>query len=265
MLKKGDLGFGVYKITDESILVNALETALKTGYTHIDTAAFYQNEKYIGDYLKTYPKKEDITVTTKIWVSDLSADKIEKAFERSYKFLDGKIDILLIHWPHPEKYLEAYEYLQSILEKKLVKKIGVSNFEIEHLENLKKHGLITPYLNQIELHPKLAQKDLRAYHKENGILTQAWSPIGKARYFDDEILIEIAKRNNMTVSQVILCWHIQNDIYAIPKSQTPSRIIENYNSKKFTLSKEDIEKINSLDCNLRLGKHPNKFPYEEYK
>ncbi|MBF0714318.1 aldo/keto reductase [Gemella sp. GH3] len=186
-----------------------------------------------------------------------------KSFENSYEKLDGKIDMLLIHWPHPDKYLEGYRALEKLKEEKVVREIGVANFEIKHLEHLKNNANIKPFLNQIEAHPKFAQNELRRYLEKEGILLQSWSPTARGVYNDDEIVKQIAKKHNVTATQVLLNWHITRGYHPIPKSATPKHILENIQSTKFNLSEDDIIKLNSLDSGLRLGYHPELFPYEK--
>lgn len=255
------MGFGVYKLTDERKMYEALTTAIDTGYKLIDTATFYKNEQFIGDFLRYHPKKDDVVVTTKVWTDDMSYDKTLESFEKSYNKLKGKIDIILLHWPHPDKFLDGYRALERLYNEKAVKQIGVSNFMIHHLEKLKNNSNIKPFLNQIELHPKFSQIELRDYHKKEEIITQSWAPIAKARYLDNETLVKIAEKYGVSTSNVILKWHIENGIHPIPKSETPSRIIDNFNSQKLLLSEEDIKLIDKLNENMRMGKHPDEFPY----
>ncbi|WP_156299591.1 aldo/keto reductase [Streptobacillus canis] len=258
----GKLGFGVYKLTDEEKMRVALQTAVEAGYRLIDTATFYKNEKFIGDFLKTCKLKDELIITTKVWPSDMSYDDTLRSFEKSHKLLDGKVDILLTHWPHPEKFIESYKAMERLKNEGAVKEIGVCNFKIHHLEKLKANCSIKPFFNQVELHPKFSQPELREYLKKEGIQVEAWMPIAKAKYLDDEVLVEIAKKHDVTSSQVILNWHIQRGIYAIPKSETPSRIIENFNSQNFTLDEEDLRKIDLMDGGVRFSADPDEFPYD---
>lgn len=258
----GKLGFGVYKITEEEKMLKVLEKAVNVGYKLIDTATYYKNEEFIGNFLKNNPKRNELVITTKVWPSDMSYDDTLRSFEKSYKLLDNKIDILLLHWPHPDKFLDGYKALERLKNEKLVKEIGVCNFKIHHLEKLKLHSNIKPFLNQIELHPKFSQKEMREYLKKENIITQAWMPIAKAKYLDEPILVDIANKYNVTTSQVILNWHIQNGIHAIPKSENLFRIEENFNSQNFKLEKEDLEKIDELDTNKRFSYDPDEFNYE---
>lgn len=258
----GNIGFGVYKITDENKMYIALKTALDTGYNLIDTATYYNNEKFIGNFLKEYKYNSNLIITSKIWPTEMSYDDTLRSFERSYKLLNGKLDILLLHWPHPEKFLDAYRALERLYNEKVIKKIGVSNFKIHHLEKLKNNSNIKPFINQIELHPKFFDEELLEYNKKEGIITQSWSPIAKARYLDEPLLVELSKKYNVSSSNIILNWHIQKGIHPIPKSENPKRIIENFNSQNFVLSKEDIKKIDSLNVGLRIGMDSDEFPYE---
>lgn len=259
----GKLGFGVYKITEEEKMYKSLETALGVGYTLIDTATYYKNEEFIGKFLKNYSKRDEILVTTKVWPSDMSYDDTLRSFEKSYIALNGKLDILLLHWPHPDKFIDGYKALERLKNEKAVKEIGVCNFKIHHLEKLLKECSIVPYLNQVELHPKFSQPELKEFNSINGIMTEAWMPIAKAKYLDDELLLELSKKYNKTSSQIILNWHIQKGIYAIPKSETPSRIIENFNSQNFELSCEDIIKIDNMNKGIRFSVDPDEFPYDK--
>lgn len=254
------IGYGVYKITDKKIMEEALNCAINTGYRLIDTASYYKNEEAIGNVIKYHKLKDEINIITKIWLDDMGFDNTLRAFEKSYEKL-GKIDILLVHWPHPDKFIQTYKALEKLYNEKAVKKIGVSNFTIDNLEKLKAECSIKPFLNEIELHPKLSQKELREYLNKEGIKTLAWSPIARARYADDKILVEIAKKHNVTTTQVILAWHVQNNVIPLPKSEKDYRIRENFEAQFIKLSKEDMERIDNMDENLRYGMHPDEFPY----
>ncbi|CAM3070742.1 aldo/keto reductase [Streptobacillus felis] len=258
----GKLGFGVYKLTDEEKMKVALQTAVDSGYRLIDTATFYKNEEFIGNFLKTCKIKDELVITTKVWPSDMSYDDTLRSFERSHKLLDGKVDILLTHWPNPEKFIESYRAMERLKNEGAVKEIGVCNFKIHHLEKLKQNCSVKPFFNQVELHPKFSQPELREYLKKEGIQVEAWMPIAKAKYLDDVTLVALAQKYNVTSSQVILNWHIQRGIYAIPKSETPSRIIENFKSQNFVLSEEDLIKIDLMDEGKRFSADPDEFPYD---
>ncbi len=259
----GKIGFGTYTLTDINAAELAINTALLNGYKLIDTASYYNNEDIIGKITKNI-NKENFLITTKIWPSDLAYDDALRSFENSYKKLNEKIDILLIHWPHPEKFLEGYKALERIKEQGLVKEIGVANFEIRHLEKIKNKCNIKPFLNQIEAHPKFAQNELNNYLKKEEILFQSWSPIARNIYSDNKIISDIAKSHNVSSSQIILAWHIARGYHPIPKSATPKHIIENIMSEKIILSSEELLRLNSLDNGDRTGMHPELFPYDKF-
>lgn len=258
----GKIGFGTYKLVDEEQTVKAIHFALENGYKLIDTASYYNNEHIIGKAIKDL-NRDDFLVTTKIWPTDLSYDDAMHSFEASYEKLNGKIDILLVHWPHPDKYLDGYKALEELKEEKVVKEIGVANFEIRHLEQLKNKANIKPFLNQIEAHPKFAQNELHRYLEKENILLQSWSPTARGKYNDNEIITEIAKKHNATTTQILLSWHVTRGYHPIPKSSTPKHILENIQSSKIKLESDDMIKLNSLDSGLRLGHNPELFPYEK--
>ncbi|MBF0709626.1 MULTISPECIES: aldo/keto reductase [unclassified Gemella] len=257
----GKIGFGTYGLKDADTTREAIQFALENGYTHIDTATIYKNEEFVGQAIKDFnPNK--FTLTTKVWTTDLSYDDVMRSFEESYKKLNGKIDILLIHWPHPEKLLDAYRALEKLKEDASVKEIGVSNFEIRHLELLKNKANIKPFLNQIEAHPKLAQNELRTYLSREDILLQSWSPIARGHYNNDKIIVDLAKKYKVTPNQIILNWHISRNYHPIPKSATPKHILENLQATDLKLDEFDLRIINSLDEGLRTGEHPELFDYK---
>ncbi|MDO4813460.1 MAG: aldo/keto reductase [Gemella sp.] len=257
----GKMGFGTYKITDEKQGIENIRFALNNGYNLIDTAAYYNNEEVIGKAIDGLDKSK-FSITTKVWPSNLAYDDALRSFEESHKKLNEKIDILLIHWPHPDKFLDGYRALEKIKEDGLVKEIGVANFEIRHLEALKNKANIKPFLNQIEAHPKLAQNELKAYLDKEGIILQTWSPIARGLYTDHPLIIELAKKYQVTPNQIVLNWHVKKGYHPIPKSSNNDRILENIKSLDFELSLEDFRKINSLDEGHRTGMHPDLFPYE---
>lgn len=257
----GKLGFGTYKINNIDKGISAIRFALENGYNLIDTASFYDNEHIIGEATKDLDKTKFI-ITTKVWPKDLGYDDVMKSFEKSYEKLNGKIDILLTHWPHPEKFLEGYKALEKLKEDGSVKEIGVANCEIRHLELLKNKANIKPFINQIEAHPMLAQNELSNYLKKEDIILQSWSPTARGKYNDNKIINDIAIKYRVTPTQIILAWHIHRGYHPIPKSETPKHILENINSGTISFSNEDIMKLNSLDSGFRVGPHPDLFPYE---
>lgn len=254
------LGFGVWQISNSDAEA-AVTTALKTGYRHIDTAAIYENEAGVGQALKkTHLARSEVFVTTKLWNSDQGYDSAIKACEHSLMKLGlDYVDLYLVHWPAPKQnqYIESWQALIELQKRGLVKAIGVSNFNAEHLDAIIKATNHVPVLNQVELHPEFQQRELRQYHKQHAIATQAWSPLGQGQLITHPVINQIALKYGKTPAQVIIRWHLQQGIIAIPKSQTPSRIKENYDALLFGLSPEDMQAINELDkADGKIGPDP---------
>jgi len=255
------LGLGVYKVLNEEVS-DVVSHALKVGYRSIDTAQFYENEEGVGEALKRSEiPREDLFITTKVWNSHHGYDKTLQAFEQSLKKLDlDYLDLYLIHWPTPmyDKYVDTYKALEQLYKDGRVKAIGVSNFHIEHLERLFDECEITPVLNQVECHPYLQQKELKAFCSKHNIYMESWSPLARGGMLEDETIQKIANKYNKTPAQIVLRWHIQENSIVIPKSVTPSRIRENFQVFDFELSEEDMEVITKLDRGERTGRDPNK-------
>jgi methylglyoxal/glyoxal reductase len=261
------LGLGVFRVNDSDELVNAVKVAIKQGYRSIDGASIYGNENSMGRGILEGIKeagisREDMFITSKVWNADLGYESTIEAYETSLKKLGLEyLDLYLIHWPVKGKYKEAWRALEYLYNQGRVKAIGVSNFQVHHLEDLMSDTDIKPMINQIELHPCLTQNILREFCKENHIQVEAWSPLMVGRLFDNEILKEIADNHNKSIAQVILRWDVQNGIVTIPKSINEARIIENSNIFDFELTNEEIEKINSLNLNFRVGSDPDNFDF----
>jgi methylglyoxal/glyoxal reductase len=240
--------------------------AVDAGYRSIDTASVYGNEAGVGMGLKQASvSREELFVTTKIWNADQGYDKALKAFDLSMKKLDiDYLDLLLVHWPLPmiNKYVDTYKALEKLYKDGVVKAIGVSNFNIDHLETLKKECEITPAVNQIELHPQLAQIELCDYMNKAGIITEAWSPLGQGTLLDDEKLGAIAKRLGKSIAQVILRWDYQRGIVTIPKTVNKDRMIANLDILNFELSNEDMEAVFACNKDQRVGPDPAVFDLE---
>jgi diketogulonate reductase-like aldo/keto reductase len=256
------LGFGVFQVpADET--AEAVAHALQTGYRAIDTAAAYGNEEGVRDgVLASGLERGEVFITTKLFNGDHGRDRAHRAFEESLSKLGGDyIDLYLIHWPVParDQYLETWETLCSLREDGNVRSIGVSNFQIEHLERIVDATGVVPAVNQIELHPRLQQAELRRFHAEHGILTEAWSPLGKGTLLDDPVIEEIASGHDRTPAQVLLRWHIQLGNVVIPKSATPSRIEENFRVFDFELSSAEMDRLAELDRGERTGPDPDTF------
>ncbi|MEU0569580.1 aldo/keto reductase [Nonomuraea sp. NPDC005983] len=257
------LGFGVWQVPDDEA-EQAVKTAFQAGYRHVDTAQAYGNEAGVGRAVRDsgVPRRK-LFITTKLWNAD--HDQAERAFEGSLSRLGlDYVDLYLIHWPVPEqdKYVEAWRALERIYRDGRAKAIGVSNFAVEHLTRLLNETDISPSLNQIELHPYFQQKQLRDFHEANGILTEAWSPLGQGReLLDDPALAVLAGKHAKTPAQIVLRWHVQLGHVAIPKSVTPSRIKENVQVFDFTLDVEDMAAIGAMNRGLRIGPDPDTFNF----
>jgi 2,5-diketo-D-gluconate reductase A len=256
------LGFGVFQVPPEDT-ADVVRHALKTGYRHIDTAAAYKNEAGVGEAIRDSGlNRDEVFVTTKLFNTDQGHDSALKAFDKSLDRLGLEyVDLYLIHWPAPDrgKYVETWRAFAQFHREGRARSIGVSNFLPEHLEKIIDATGVTPALNQIELHPQLQQPELRRFHEEHGILTEAWSPLGQGAILDDETIKEIASAHERTVAQVVLRWHLQLGNVVIPKSVTPKRIEENFELFDFELSAEEMDKIAGLDKGERTGPDPKTF------
>ena len=256
------LGFGVFQVP-QTDTAQAVGHALVTGYRLIDTAAAYGNEAGVRDAVLTSElDRGELFVTTKLRNSDHGRHQVPRAFEQSLEKLGGDyVDLYLIHWPIPRKdlYVETWEALCALREEGRVRSIGVSNFQVEHLERIIAATGVVPAVNQIELHPRLQQLELRRFHEERGIATEAWSPLGKARFLDDPTIERIAADHRRTPAQVVLRWHVQLGNIVIPKSVTPKRIEENFRIFDFELSDEDMRAMFELDREERTGPDPDTF------
>lgn len=244
------MGFGVYKLEDFNECKRAVKKALETGYRLIDTAEFYNNEEAVGAAIKESGiKREEIFVTTKVWVSNYGEQKTIEAFNRSLKKLGlDYIDMYMIHWPYGD-YLKAYQVLESLYKDQKIKVIGVSNCTQKKLNEILKIAKIKPSVNQLECNPFSQRRELEKIHKDNNILLESWSPLKRAdnNLYENPILVDLAKKYNKTVTQIILKWHVENNYIPIPKSLNDNRIVENFSIWDFELTKEDVESINKLD------------------
>jgi 2,5-diketo-D-gluconate reductase A len=256
------LGFGVFQVPPEDTQ-SVVETALECGYRHIDTAAAYRNEKEVGAALAASGlPREDCFVTTKLWNSQQGYDSTLEAFEASLGRLGlEQVDLYLIHWPAPSegRFVDTWRAFERILEEKRAHTVGVSNFRIEDLEQLGVETGTRPTINQVELHPAFQQAELRAWHEEHRIVTEAWSPLAQGGLLDHETIAEIAERHGKTPAQTILRWHLQLGNVVIPKSATPERIRENLQLFDFELSAEDMAAFAGLDAGERIGPDPSSF------
>ncbi len=255
------LGYGVFKV-DPAEAEKAVGLALEAGYRSIDTAAYYRNEEGVGAAIarSTVPR-EQIFVTTKLWNDDQGTDSALRAFDSSLGKLGLEtVDLYLIHWPKPaqDKYVESWRVLEKIAHEGRARAIGVSNFSIAHLTRLMDETAIVPAVNQIELHPGLPQDALLAFHQKHGIVTEAWSPLARGELDQPEIA-RLADKHGRTPAQIVLRWHMQRGVVAIPKSVTPSRIAENIDIFGFALDEDDMSAMRSLDTGRRIGPDPETF------
>lgn len=260
-------GIGVFKVEEGPELVNAVKTAIKHGYRSIDTAAIYRNEEGVGQGIREGMKeagisREDLFVTSKVWNDDLGYESTITAYEASLNRLGLEyLDLYLIHWPVEGKYKDAWRALETLYKEGRVKAIGVSNFQIHHLEDLMKDAEIIPMVNQVEYHPRLTQKELQSFCQEHGIQLEAWSPLMQGQLLDDQVLKEIANKYDKSIAQVILRWDLQNGVVTIPKSTKEHRIVENATVFDFELTEEDMKRIDDLNQNYRVGPDPDNFDF----
>jgi diketogulonate reductase-like aldo/keto reductase len=250
------VGFGVYKIPDHEVGA-AVATAFDAGYRCVDTATLYANERGVGEAVRSSGiARADVFVTTKLWNTDHGYDEALRAFDRSLGELAlDYVDLYLIHWPVPsvDRYVETWRALGKILADGRARAIGVSNFGEEHLTRLLNETGVVPAVNQVELHPWLQRSSLVDFHRRNGIVTQAWSPLARGKLFDNETILAIAAKHGRTAAQVVLRWHVENGYAVIPKSVTPHRIAENIALFDFALDADDLAAIAALDAGRHVG------------
>lgn len=260
-LSMPQVGFGVFQISDEEV-VTTVTKAFEVGYRSIDTAAAYENERGVGEAIaKSNIPREKLFITTKVRNADQGYENTLKAFDKSLAKLGlDYIDLYIIHWPMPayDEYVETYQALEKLYHDGKVKAIGVSNFNIEHLERIFSECKVKPVLNQIECHPYLQQDELKTFCKQHDIYIESWSPLGQGgEVLNDKVITEIAEKYGKTSAQVIIRWHLQEGSIVIPKSVTPSRIEENFDVLDFELSTDDMEKIAKINRNERKGSDPS--------
>ena len=255
------LGLGVFQVPKE-ITKRVVLDALQLGYRSIDTAAFYDNEQEVGMAIKESGiPRDEIFVTTKLWNTDHGYKEALQAFEKSLNRLGLEyIDLYLIHWPVPSqgKYKETWKALEKLYQEGRVRAIGVSNFQIAHLEDLLADCQIKPMVNQVEYHPRLTQENLHQFCQKHQIQLEAWSPLMRGRILEEPLLVQIAQKYDKTPAQVILRWDVQNQVVTIPRSTRPERMKENAQIFDFELTSEEMEMISSLNRNERIGPDPDK-------
>ena len=257
------LGFGVFLVPPEETK-QAVTEALEAGYRLIDTAQGYRNEEGVGAAIaESDVPRDELFITTKLTNSEQGYDTTLAAFDGSMDKLGiDVLDLFLIHWPQPmfDQYVETWRAFEKLLADGRVRSIGVSNFEIPHLQRLLAETDVTPAVNQIELHPEFPQEDLSEFHQQHGILTESWGPLGQGKgLLENPQIVEVAQRKDRTPAQVVLRWHVQLGCVVIPKSVNPDRIRENINIFDFELDDADMAEISKVRTGERLGGDPNVF------
>jgi diketogulonate reductase-like aldo/keto reductase len=259
-IRMPQIGFGVFRIPDDQTERVVLE-AIESGYRSIDTASLYGNEVGVGRAITACGlPREELFVTTKLWNDDQGRERASATFESSLNRLGlDHVDLYLIHWPKPSRdlYVQTWQALEKLYADGRVRAIGVSNFQMTHLDRIIAQTDVTPAVNQIELHPSLQQEHLRRYDHEHGITTVAWSPLGQAESIKDPVIGAIARRHDRTPAQVILRWHLQLGNVVIPKTTHAARMRENIGILDFTLDDEDLAAIRGLESGRRLGPDPD--------
>jgi len=256
------LGFGVFQVKPRDT-VQAVSTALRIGYRHIDTAQMYRNEKQVGEAIaKSGLDRSEIFVTTKLNNDKHGFDDALAAMDQSLADLGlDQVDLFLIHWPLATvtDYVQTWRAMERIYADGKARAIGVSNFQIHHLRQLHSETDVPPAVNQIELHPYLSQPELRAYDAEHRIATEAWSPIARGGVLTDPTITDLAASHGRTPAQIVLRWHIQLGNIIFPKSVTPERILQNFEIFDFELSEAELGTISALNRDERIGPDPDVF------
>lgn len=267
-VKMPKVGLGVFKVSDEKA-AEIVKEGIMQGYRLIDTAAIYGNESGTGRGIKaglaqTGLKREELFVTSKLWSNHLTYEETIAAFEESLTRLElDYLDLYLIHWPGvgEDAYKESWLALEHLYQEGKIRAIGVSNFQVHHLERLASYSTIQPAVNQIELHPRLTQTAIRKYAKAHGIQIQAWSPLMQGQILDNEILVQLAEKYQKSVAQIIFKWDVQQEIALLTKTERKERLITNAQLDDFELSQADIELIAGLNQDLRVGPDPDTFDF----
>lgn len=260
-MKMPTVGFGTWKVSDEDAPA-VVTQALDAGYRMVDTATVYENERGVGKAIKeNVLSRSEIFLSTKIWSNSHGYDSALRAMDVSLEKLQTDyIDLYLIHWPNPtlDKYLPTWKALARLHKEGLAKSIGVCNFQIPHLQRLLDETGIVPSVNQIELHPYFQQKELREFHQRHGIVTESWSPLAKGEVFSDPLIVSLSEKYHKTPAQIVLRWHFDNGLVAIPKSSNTKRMLENLDIFDFSLSAEDLTLMTTIDKkDGRIGPNPD--------
>jgi 2,5-diketo-D-gluconate reductase A len=258
------LGFGVFKVSP-SDTVQAVSTALQAGYRHIDTAAVYGNERETGRAVaESGVPRDELYLVTKLWNSEQGYDSTLAAFDVSMERLGlDYLDLYLVHWPMPKlnKFIDTFKAFAHLRDQGRIRSIGVSNFEPEHINALVDATGIVPAVNQVELHPRLPQTELRELHARLGIATEAWGPLGQGSLLTDPAVTAVAGARHRSPAQVLIRWHLQLGNIVIPKSVNPERIASNFDVFDFELTENELASISALDDGNRLGPDPRTFDF----
>ena len=261
------VGLGTFRVENNDDCTKAVKYAIENGYRSIDTAMVYGNEEKVGQGIKeglesAGLKREDLFITSKLWLEDYGRENVEQAYENSLKRLDlDYLDLYLMHWPGTNEALmiDTWQGMEDLYKQERVKNIGVSNFNVDHFEALLAQVSIKPVINQVEFHPYLTQKELRQYLDVQNIVMESWSPLMNAQILDDEVVNQVAQEVGQTPAQVIIRWNEQHQVVTIPKSVTPHRIDENLNILDFELNDDQMKKLDDLNQNKRIGPDPSEF------
>jgi len=261
------LGLGVFQVEDGETVAASVEEAIAQGYHHIDTAAVYENEEGVGEGIRRGMERAGVTrdelfITSKLWNADQGYERAFQAYRESVTRLGlDQLDLYLIHWPVEGKFRESWRALEELYKNDQVGAIGVSNFQIHHLETLMQTAEIIPAINQVERHPRLVQADLYSYLMKKNIQPVAWAPLMQGGIFDEPVLKNIADSLGQSIAQVVLKWHLQTGWATIPKSVKGDRIRENADLYDFELNEAHLKAINELDQHQRVGPDPDHFDF----
>ncbi len=254
------LGLGVFQVDNAEDTKNAIKWALAAGYRHIDTAAYYGNEQWVGEAIRESGlKREDVFVTSKLWNSERGYDETKAAFQATLDRLGfDYLDMFLIHWPAPG-YVDSWKAMEDLYKEGKIKNIGVSNFNQKQMDEILKAGTVKPVVDQIETHPYFQQDEMHAYLESKGILHEAWSPLGGGNNnaLSDPVINELAAAHDVSAAQIILRWHVQREEIVIPKSIHEARVQQNRDIFAFGLNQDEMRAIANLDAGKRVGPDPD--------
>ena len=261
------IGLGTYRVKDSDECRESVKHAIEQGYRSIDTAMIYSNEETVGQGIKeglksTGLSREDLFITSKLWLTDFGRQNVEEAYRQSVEKLGlDYLDLYLMHWPGTNEavMIDTWRGMEDLYKQNQVKNIGVSNFTPEHFEALLAQVSIKPVINQVEFHPYLTQNKLRKYLEAQNIIMESWSPLMNSQILHDDVINEVANEVGKTPAQVVIRWNIQHDVVVIPKSVTPHRIEENLDVWNFELSDNQMERIDQLNQDKRIGPNPLEF------